>query len=286
MLRRIASLFPILLVLATFPAHAKKVPGLEFDYPVVASRWNVNLGGFLVDLNTNAAVGIGGIFGTFINLEEKLGLQQDQDVLRLDGFYRFKPKHTLDMGYFAFRRDATTTLDAADFLDFDGYRFQGAIDSRFDMTSVRFIYKYSFLNNGQLNAGISTGLSWFKLELALAGDAILLDENTGIPIGNASFQEQGVSLIAPVPSIGVFLEYAPYRWLIVRIDGQFFDLSVSSFHFKYTETKFVLDFYFTRHVGLGIGLQTTSMEYVSTGGAPIRADYSYGGVLFDVGVSF
>ena len=260
------------------------MPGMKEDNPVVASRWNVDLGGYVVDLDTNAAVGIGGIVGTLLNLEEILGLDTDQTIVRLDGFYRFRPKHTLAFEFLSIDRSSVLVLNE-DFVYRDvSFTASGRVDATFNMDMFKLVYEYSFINDGKVNAGVSAGVSFFRFEGFISGQGFIIDElGNQFDFGTHSAREE---IFAPVPAFGIFVDYAIKRWLILHVSAEFFDLNVTDLDLRFQDSRATLDFWFTRHVGFGFGLNGTDLRVRDTGDGPFRIDYRFEGVVFYVGVAF
>ena len=106
------------------------------DTPMITDPFDFSLGGFLVDLNTSAAVGSGVGIGSIIQLEEIFGLDEDQSLLRLGFRWDFARKHSIGLTWFAISRTSSgvfgQTVDFADLrfcADFDG-RIQSRPRSR------------------------------------------------------------------------------------------------------------------------------------------------------------
>jgi hypothetical protein len=277
-------MFVALLAAASLsPAAAARLPELEYDRPVVASRWGLSMGGFVVDLDTSAAVGVHGILGGILNLEEILGLDATQSLARMDGFYRFKPRHAIDVTWLSIARSSTTELGNR--IDFDEVSFEGFVESRIDMDLFKVTYKWSFLNNGKVNTGLIVGLSTYRLGADLRGEGRVLDID-GNPIDMTDFHETGIQVIAPVPTLGVFSDFAPKPWFVLRLSGELLDLSIGDIEGRFLDIRATMDFYFTRNVGIGIGLNQTSLEYQNRGDNPLRVNYEYGGILFYLSLAF
>jgi len=271
------------LVLISVPLSAQ-LPGQEEDYPIIASRWGLQLGGIAVDLQTNAAVGFASFAGSFVNLEELLGLEASQNTYRLDGFYRIKPRHTLEFGYLSLNRTATKDLEEE--FSFGGREFElgAALTSTFDMDLFQVMYEYSFINDGRVNAGIAAGLSTFFIKGEVTGEAILRDDR-GNEIGTEVTSER-TNLLAPVPSVGMFVEYAVAKWAILRLRASSLNLDIGDIEGRFLDVRATMDFYVTHHVGIGVGLNNTDLRYTDFGNDPVRVDYRYDGISFHVGVSY
>lgn len=81
-------------------------------------------------------------------------------------------------------------------------------------------------------------------------------------------------------------EYAITKWLIVSSKIQYIDLSVSSYDCRFMDLELTIDWFFTRHFGIGEGLASTDITVAYTGDDPYRVDYRYSGVLFHLRGSF
>jgi hypothetical protein len=245
------------------------------DSPVHSDRWNLSLGAFLVELRTDAQVGFSGIVGSILRLEDTLGLDSNHTTGRLDGLYRIKPRHAIEFGVLEIDRSASGELDTS--IDFEDTRFVGWYDSKFEMAVVRVIYRYSFINDGRVNTGVSAGLSAFDFDLAIEGEAQALDGD-GNPTGGIEVKEERVDVVAPVPAFGMFIDYAIRPRLVFRASAEFFDLSVGDLEGQVVDTRASLTYFLSDHFGLGVGINTTDITYVDTG-EPLRIDYRYSGVL-------
>ncbi len=63
------------------------------------------------------------------------------------------------------------------------------------------------------------------------------------------------------------------------MEAAFLNLEVSDFEGRVTDTKLVIDWFFTNNVGIGGGFANTDMRFGSLGDDPFRVEYRYGGVL-------
>lgn len=252
------------------------------DTPMITDPFDFSLGGFIVDLNTSAAVGSGIGFGSIIQLEEILGLDQDQNLLRLGFRWDFARKHSIGLTWFAISRDSTGFFDES--LDFVDLRFVGYYDSYFDVDYYGLEYRYSLINNNRVNAGFSFGISTFDFSVGIEGDAYLIGEIPSNPI--VEYRDATADIIAPVPAIGMFIEYAVTRKLILSSQLQYVDLSISGYDGRFTDIQLTVDWFFTRHFGIGGGVASTDITVIYNGNDPYRLDYRYSGVLFHLRGSF
>jgi hypothetical protein len=246
------------------------------DNVSISDKFVLSLGTYLTDFETNASVGTGGVFGTFIRAEDDLGLDDDDTLFRVDGFYRFNPRHGLDFGFWTFNRDGAAII--ADQIEFDGTLFDvGAnVRSEFDSQWLRLGWRYSFFRSDRGEAGISAGLSTYDFEIALEGDATVSDGMGGTTIVQDRAEDD---LIAPVPTFGIFINYAITPRVIVKLKADFLDLQIDDLDGKVIDTTFLIEWYFSRHVGVGVGTNGTDIDIRDEGDDPFTIDYSVSGLM-------
>ena len=77
--------------------------------------------------------------GTKISFEDDLGLDEDEEVVRVHGYYRFKPRHRIEFSYFELSRDGTATalrdLQIEDTIFPVGSRIRG--DAQIEVENLR-----------------------------------------------------------------------------------------------------------------------------------------------------
>ena len=52
-----------------------------------------------------------GLEGTTLNFKRDLGVSESDDAPRVDGYYRFKPRHRIDFAWFEVEREGTRTIN-------------------------------------------------------------------------------------------------------------------------------------------------------------------------------
>lgn len=195
-------------------AEARTLEGQDQESRYLSDRFHLSVGWFGADFSTDAAVGFGNVLGTFIRFEDELGIEDDKDSLRMLGHWRFNRRHALTYGFLRLDRSGTQTIDEA--IDFENLRFTGTIDTRFDQDLINLGYRYSFYNNGKIEAAAGAGLSVYRFTIGLSGMAELL-VSTGQPVaGSGQFGSEEEKLTAPVPTFGISLHYAITPKVIFR----------------------------------------------------------------------
>ncbi len=260
------SVLTVIFLLATLTPVATAQDNAESgETHYLGDRFSIRIIGGLVGLNTDVAAGRG--LGALIDLEEVLGFDERISTFGLEGFYRFTEnrKHTIRFGYGNFDRDARAVIEGSvPILDLE---FFGEVASQFVNQVAQFEYQYSFINNGKTEAGITAGLAVFKYELALAGGVVINDDPDG-----SNFRSESVGVIAPVPSFGFFINQALRNDLILEIRTSAIDLSFGEHSGRVFSTWASLTWFFSRHVGVGLGLFGSDVAYEKEGREKIKVD--------------
>lgn len=242
---------------------------------LLSDRGGFSVGGFLVDFNTDIQAGKSNL-GTSIDLEDDLLLETDKSTFRIDGFFRFAPTHALDAGFFSIGRNGTAILDKQ--IEFNDVIYgPGRVDSEFDVNLFRVAYRHSFVNTGKTEAGFTAGLSTYDFSAMLDGTVII---DQGLPTEREVTAREEASVVAPVPTVGMFVHHAFLPNLIFKLDANFFRLaSISDYSGRLTDTRVTLDWFFVRNVGIGGGINNTDLRFAKETGDTFSVNYVQSGFL-------
>jgi hypothetical protein len=262
----VVSVLAVFLLLATLvPVATAQENEASGETRYLGDRFAIRIVGGLVDLNTDVAAGRG--LAALIDLEDVLGFDDQISAFGLEGFYRFSKnrKHTIRFRYGNFDRDAYAVLEGSvPILDLE---FTAEVASEFVNQVAILEYQYSFINNGKTEAGISAGLAFYKYELALAGQVVINDDPD-----RTEFRGESVNVIAPVPGFGFFINQALTKELILEIKTSFIDLEIGEHNGRIFSTWVSLTWFFSRHVGVGVGLSGSDVSYEKSGETKIKVD--------------
>ena len=100
-------------------------------------------------------------------------------------------------------------------------------------------------------------------------------------MGGVTFESIRVEddLLVPLPTVGMFITFAIKPRLILRARADFLNLQVSGLEGTLLDTRVLLEWYFSRHVGFGVGSNTTEIEIRDLGDEPFVVDYRQTGLL-------
>jgi hypothetical protein len=217
-------------------------------------KYSFTLGYFVSDIDTS--IRMGGGTGLDIDLEDTLNLESSMSVVRLEGFRRFN-RHRIDLSWFAMKRNATRTV-GEDFTieNNDGEEVTisagSVVDSYLNLDLYKLTYSYSFIQDERIDlAGI------FGLYVAPIG--------VGISAQGLIDKKGAQSFTAPLPLIGLRMDFAVTpRWFI-RYQGQCFYLAYKEFSGSIYSSSAAVEYKALENIGFGLGYDIFSMKMESDG---------------------
>ena len=218
---------------------------------VLSDTWHFELGGLWADFNSSFQLGTDRIVGTAINLEDDLGLSSDTTTWNVNGFWRFGSASALSFGYTSFNRDGSNKLDQTITVGDTVYEANAKIDTEVDFDFLQLCYRWSAINNGKTEAGFSFGLSTYKIRASVAGEGTVTEGGEPTYFRRA---EEGEDVTAPIPVVGLFINYAFTPNLILMADANFFRIDVGNVSGNVISSQAKLDYYFTKNFGAGVSL--------------------------------
>lgn len=246
---------------------------------ILGDRWYVNAGGYLVDFKTEASVGLSGLLGPLIRLEDDLGVDENKSTFRVDARYRFATNHSLELGLFFLNRTGLTSV--SDTIEFRDLVFDvGAeIISTFETDLYGVAYRYSFVNDGRTEAGILGGISLYRFRFGVEGLARIGGQTS-------EFKEAAEEILAPIPVFGIFVDHVFSPKFVMRTGASFFRIEVGDFSGRLVETKLAFDYFIWKKVSLGTGVASSSVNVQTTGEDSFAVSYFQTGLLFNAGIAF
>ena len=225
-------------------------PALAADAPE-DDRFNVSLGAYFVtrtngNIRLDATSGVVTI-GTSIDWDRDLGGETSMTVPRIDGYYRFSPKHRVDFSWYRIDRGGQVVTQRG--LDFGDVSFPvgTAIDSELNTETLKAAYTYSFYRAPQIETSLSVGLHVTKMEASL--------QSAGLGIAEAT------STTAPLPVFGFRLDYAiTPKWLVRTKYELFFLDNFDTYRGALNDFTAAIEHRTFKHVGFGFGLNRSSLD--------------------------
>lgn len=222
----------------------------------VPDKFNISIGGYSV-FRTDAALSLTDPdlgAGISISPEDTLGLDTEQTVLRLTGYYRFTKEHALNYSWYRITSQGDKILsEEFQWLDENGNQITipvGAkVNSSLDYNIFKVGYLWSFHHSDKVEMAVGAGLHLTRIAFDLTTDS------TGSGAG-----EQDVSLTVPLPVVSFAINYAvtpKFHWII---KGEAFALKFEDWNGIYTDMTLAMEHRTFKNVGLGIGLGSNSLN--------------------------
>jgi hypothetical protein len=278
----------IAVVLLTGAASLSAVHADPFAGDVPDLVW-IDIGGSANDVSTDVALrGPNGI-GATINFEDVLDLPGNKTTARMFGTVRISPKRRwIDFGYVSIDRTGSRVLD--DDITFGDYTFLagGEAAAKFSTQFIYAAFRYDFLHEDKIRISGSAGMTWLRVKISLVGDGSFVLDPNGDPVTDEVFRK-AESTGAPVPMVGLNLDWALTRRLVLRTYTRFFKLNLDKFNGGLGEAGIRLNWYFVKNFGLGLSYDRTDLDVkeLKIGeGNVLKAGYTVNGIGLFANLAF
>ena len=132
---------------------------------------------------------VDGIEGSEIDLEDLLGMPDEETITQLDAIFRVGQYHRLELGYFELSRNGLATLEEP--IEIGDVEFPAGteVSSSFQTRITRLGYAYTLMKDSQKELGVMAGVHYssFKTEIS----------------ATETNQRVSSNAVAPLPVIGV-----------------------------------------------------------------------------------
>ena len=162
-------------------------PRITDTPPPEQPKFEFRVGAFLDNVDSRIVRDAdNGRVGDEIDVENLLGLPEEETLLHAEALYRIGYFHRLEMGYLKSSRSGTTTLQRS--IDFGDRTFpEGTtVDSRLETRVVRFAYAYSLINDPQKEIGVMGGVHLTEFDTIVAdsvsGEREITNATTPLPV--------------------------------------------------------------------------------------------------------
>lgn len=207
-------------------------------------KGSLKLGGFVSTFNSELTFGRSGGSSATFNAEDRLGLDSDLTVLRVDATYRpgSSLHHQLDFSWGGYHRDGQATVSEEFSIGDSTYPVGAQLESVFNFDVFRATYSYAFLQNERL-----------RLALGLGAYVLPVEYELNIRTMNNQTVAEGADITLPLPSIAFRGEFQimPRLFLNLSVDGMY--LEISEFTGGLLDGTVALEYRPWKHVGLGLG---------------------------------
>ncbi len=210
-------------------------------------RASIGIGAFFVEEDTKVRLSSDTLgTGTRFSFQDDLGLDEDDEAVRLVGHYRFKPRHRINFGYFKISSDATTTVLRDIIFEDEVFTTGTTVNTKLSFAVLKILYTYSFFQNDTIDLGVSTGVNIYEFDSTLEARAVGIKEEGD---GTTPFPVFGLRFgwnFKPKLGFGASLDY--FEIDEGDVEGQVIDILVGLEHQTWNTAA------------LGIGYNDVSLE--------------------------
>jgi len=231
-------------------------------------KFSISIGSYLVRFDTTARVDSEELGrGTEIDLENDTGLGKDATEFAISGYYRFGKRHRVDFGTMFLSRGATTVIDETIQFEDMVFDIDALVTTKFSNDIINLAYRYSFVRNPKVEAGVSIGVSAFALEASLSVE------------GEGGLAERAVEdFIAPIPVIGLDVDVPLGHDLFFKAGGEHFRVSVDDWKGKLTNLSTSINWHPFENWGFGVGYNRYKLTYEDLGIPEVDIELTYAGM--------
>ena len=291
-LRRFAQVAVVALILVLASAivpgvHAADAAGATdvFAGDVPTRVW-IDLGWSNNDISTSASfTGPNGL-GATIDFEDVFDMPVSRSTARGFGTVRIsKERRYIDFGYVDINRSGSKVIDQD--IDWGGATIgtNSSVTANFNTGFIYCAYRYDFLHLEPVHISGSAGLTWLNISTSLDASGTITPPDGGPQV--SSYYKKG-SVGAPVPMLGLNLDWAIHRRLVVRSYTRFFRINTSEFSGALNESGIRLNWYFVKNFGLGIGYDRTdlNLKELKVNENTLKANYYFSGASLFITLAF
>jgi hypothetical protein len=236
-------------------------------------RGALSVGGFFTNSDSSLRIDSATLGrGTEIDLES-LGIDTTVETFRVDGFWRFLPRHRLDFGYYDLSRSSGRTLSKTIQVGDKTFVAGASVATEFDLAIIKAGYSYSFVQNPRFDLAANLGIfgldTQFKISAAGIGS------------------HQTSNLFIPLPVLGLSGSYALTPRFFARARVQYFGIDLGNVSGSWLDIGAGVDYDLFDHVAIGVAYDLVDLD-VDVDRSNFRGslDLGYGGIFAFVKVFY
>jgi hypothetical protein len=231
---------------ATFALLSSTAARADHRWPL-EQTFNVSAGLFAFGTETRIRLdGTNRDLGTEVDFDDTFGFD-DQNRLRIDGFWRFAERHKVRFLYFGSRSSSTRTL--TDEIEYGDTTFpvNAQATAEVDTDIIELAYEYAFMRRDTFELAGTIGLHNLQIKSRLSATVSSSQGSGGI---ERSAEAEGDG---PLPVIGVRGLWAFSNHFYLDAQAQFFAIQFDEYDGSLTDFKVSVVWQPTKYLGIGVG---------------------------------
>jgi opacity protein-like surface antigen len=251
------------------------------DFNLIQETGQVSLGVFTNDSEIKIRVDAEGQEGTVIDWGRTVGDSGDVTRFRLDGLWRFNPRHHLRVMYTDYSSNESRTIE--DDIVWQGETFPASatVRSELGFEVIEAAYEYGFIHSEKYELAASIGLHYTRFEASLRATVDLGGGGGAVEIGGPA------SVDAPLPVVGVRGMWRMGGDFYLDAQAQYFALSFDNLDGSIVNYRAAVIWQPRKYIGIGAGYDNfqidVDVEKENLAGA---LDWTYSGPQVFFNVSF
>ncbi len=215
-----------------------------------------------------------GKVGATVNMEKTFNLPTARQLFRFAGLYRFNNSSSIDVYYYVLDRSGSDR--SADSLVFGNLiiRVGASLESYFNLNLFGVRYHYSILNEKNIEAGVSAGISFLEVDLG-----------TTLTINNKSASESYKDLLF-LPVFGFFNRVNFWGDFTFRDHVDLFALNIERYGGILIDLGFALEYLPYKYFSLGLGYDVFTLNVDFSTKRSGNIQYQQRGFIFYVKLLF
>ena len=223
------------------------------DNPTKPPTWDrlgLTMGAITSTIDGSFRLGLKGS-ALSVDLEDTLNMDDSGTVVKGSLFWRFTEnrRHRLELGWHAFRRDASRDLRSEVTFGDQTFPVGTVVESSFDFDIYQFSYGYSFLQDDRIDLGISAGLFVFPIDFSISTQG--------------ATRSKSARFTTALPTIGFYGEVILTPHFRLREGLGLFYVEYEDFSGAITSLSLSAEYVPWRNLALGVGLDIFSLQLTS-----------------------
>ena len=242
----VAVLTILSIALCSPPAYADDEEEEFEDDPVFTDkRFALRAGVYDISASTRIRVdSSSGEFGTQIDLESDLNLEDNKSSRYVELSWRFKERHALEIERFGLDRAGVETLTAEIKFGDEIYEAGALVTSFFNTDVTRISYAYVFKSSDRFSFAASAGIHVTSIRTGISEIA---------PANQSLENIEVAEVTAPLPVIGISAGWGITDRLAVFGRAQIFRLEFGDYRGHLDHASLKMEYELSEHIAAGIG---------------------------------
>lgn len=186
-------------------------------------KFEISAGFFPMNFSTDAKLDTEENEGSDVNLEDDLGLRSKLQNFRIEGTWRFRPRHSVEFGYTSWKRDGDKDIDFP--IDWGDKHFDvgGNVSVENNAQFIKLAYRWSFYQTPTTEIAASFGVDTVWNETTLEGEGTVRND-AGQEV--SGFYSETYDFVAPAPVLGLSARQIVAEKFLVRGSAEYFQATI------------------------------------------------------------